>query len=318
MSTLLVQSAMLLVIPVTEALFLRWLLHSALGLRIGFVGFTDSDFIFPMPLSFLFCFWTMNQARQFRFKLNTAMLLFNLALLSSFVGLNTVFYLRGSNPSGFWMMGLWWLLFVGIVASALLIWIGFWQFLTHPSRRSVVPALLVGFSIVVTQNWGGMLWPLISRMLEGSLEPLLPFKLLRSSSHLILVHPALTLRIGLGCSGLDGLLFYMATFLLVWPLGGTYFLTKWRWAKVFVIGLVLQYILNLLRISLLFGLGIGLVRLFGVQQGTSILMNFFHVHLGYVLYASVLIPYFIWGLGIFRKQEEPRQDSQNSSPFFRK
>jgi len=301
------QSIKLLIIPFAEVVALRWFLHSVLGLRLGFVGFTDYDFILPMPLSFLIWFWTMNRVKPFRLGFSIPILILNLTLVLAFIGLNLLFDLRKFTP-GFWSMGLWWILFVAIFASALSIGIGFRQFLSHPSKFSLVPALMICFSIVATQNWGGAVWPIISRAIESSWDLILPFKLLRSSSNLILVHPSLTLRIGLGCSGIDGLLFYMATFSLLWPLGSPFCLAKGRWLLVFAVGFFLQYVLNLLRIALLFVIGIFLIRYLGVKQGTSLLMNLFHLHLGYALYVTVMIPYLSWGLDIFRKRKNDASD----------
>lgn len=279
-------------IPALGVIFFRWFLHSCLGLRLGFLGITDYDFIFPMPLSFMAWFWAIDRSRPLKIKFRPKIGFVHLGFAVLFLALNLFLYWRIA-PFESWIMSIWWLVFVLMFSSGFLIWIGFDPFLYPPNVRAMFPALVACFGIVIVQNYGELFWPLFSRVLERGLELILPFKVVRSSAHVILAHPELTLRIGVGCSGLDGFLFFASTFLLVMPFaGGPHREEGWSWLKIFIFGIFFQCFLNFLRIGLLFLAGLVLVRGLGATRGMPILMNIFHVHLGYLLYVMGLVSFF--------------------------
>ncbi len=288
---------LLALLPVIELVFLRVYLHSFLNLRIGFPGMTDYDFFIPGPVAFLLLVYSLESGKSSRLKIQKNILLTNLLLLALCV-LNGHLYSSVSSFSSFLWRSSFFVLLIGLVASGFGSFISFSYYFKNPNRISIIPATLIAFifpiyMLLFQKVWGSFSFftstgvEKLTRLLFGNAVEIS----LSPSRYLILDHELLKVRIGQGCIGGDGvLLFTFVTLMLMILFRKS--VTRFQWFLVFLSGLVVMYLVNLVRIIFLFVLGIALMKTFESERAMLIFKLTAHTHLGWILYLTSIASYF--------------------------
>ena len=111
-------------------------------------------------------------------------------------------------------------------------------------------------------------------------------------NYFTLWNPDFAISMVMGCSGLEGIFFFLFTYCLVKLFG----LEKENsLGKSFVVccaGVTLMLVLNILRISFFFALSLFLERHYANNQGKAFCEWAFHANIGWFLYLAGLIVFF--------------------------
>jgi exosortase/archaeosortase family protein len=109
--------------------------------------------------------------------------------------------------------------------------------------------------------------------------------------NLAIKHPTLNAYISMGCSGLEGIFFFLFTFALLRLFekhrGGHF-----RAAIIAVAGIGYMFLLNVVRITLFFVAAINLAKFGDRAQGRDFVMWAFHSNIGWILYLGGLALFF--------------------------
>jgi exosortase/archaeosortase family protein len=283
-------------IPVIELFFLRFFLHSFLELRIGFPGFTDYELLLPAPFGFLAFLLALEQEEKVGIKLQPCYVLINLFLLIQFVFVN-YFYSSSQFTFGALFPFLWWGNLVLLITTAFFVWTKPSAIFGNKNFWSILPSLIMVFSLVAYFNWGQQIWGYAINKLGWVLKEVLSFtgaeaiKVHAGRRFLQIQHPLLVVHLGQGCGGWDGLLFFLSSFSIFATLKWKAVSRNW-WLLAIFCGCLFFSILNVLRILVLFWLGLASIHLFGSKTGLKLNMDIFHVHSGYIIYAVGLYAYY--------------------------
>ena len=287
-------------LPILELVALRHYFHDVLQLRIGFPGFTDYELFLPAPLGFLAFFVSLETAQitQLRFQklwFGIHSIVFSLFILATQSGISFEF----------WSLGL--------ILTTLTAFLIFWnpkEIVKNPNFWAIGPSCLMVFSVVLYMKYGSQVWHFAIHHFEGLLKGLLAvtgneiIKVSVVREQLHIYHPLVRLRLGQGCGGFDGILFFLAAFSIFAPLNWRCF--SWKsWLGFAFLGAGLFLLLNILRILILFSVGVWGSLLMGQEAGISLMIGFFHVHLGYLLYAAGMCLYFKTLSEIAQKRKLP-------------
>lgn len=277
--------------PFAEFVILRVLLRELLRVRIGFVGITDYDIVPPAILAGLATLYTFHSIRPLKLRFSARWLAFHLFMLSLFLipplaGWAT--FAAGSLP--YW---LWFVTGVVFVASSPFIFCSPAYFLNHPRRALLWPALGICLCKVVGVHVLHFLWEpagratgLLTFWLAKTAVPqtTLALKVVGDSTYTQLVHPLYVLAIGSGCSGLEGIFFFIFGWLFVRLFkhqyrGGT-------WLRFLIAGIAGMYLLNLARLFFLFNVALFSMSYFGQSVTVRLLLGLLHSSIGWVIYSA--------------------------------
>ena len=314
----------LLSLPVLELVFLRFFLKHTLSLRLGFPGFTDYELFLPAPLGFLAFFFALQKEKPISFLFSQKKLFLHLGFLILFLGLST--FLKANFSSG--SVLLWWVLLALVITSAFLLFVDVKALLRNKALWSLFPSLLMVFSMVIFFKWGGNLFENSIFLWGNSLKAVFSFlgietvKVYSFSKLVQINHPQWAIHIGRGCSGFDGILFYLGAFGIFCPLFFKMFKAS-TWGLFLLLGVFLFGVLNFFRIVLLFCLGLFLMHFFAKEEAIKLTLTLFHAHLGYLLYALGAYSYFKLILSLSSSFATPTtlpplkpQLAQPSGPYF--
>lgn len=274
------KTLILLAAPITELVGLRYLLHSVLGLRFGFPGFTDYELILPAPLGFFAFMLALEKAKKLDLKFQPTAFGLNLLAVSAFI------WVSANQEMSF----LWVALLVALIATAFGIWVRPKDIYKNPNVWAICPSLIMVFSLVFYMKYGESIWRTTIYYVEGLIKLILGIMgndLIEVSayrSRMRIHHPVITVYLGQGCGGFDGLLFFLAGFSIFAPLNWGLFKLG-AWVKNCFLGLLFFLILNAIRIVSLFSLGVIAGQWWGREAALKVIMGVFHTHLGYLLYA---------------------------------
>jgi exosortase/archaeosortase family protein len=288
-------AAGLLVLPLVELIFFRFYLHSFLGLRIGFPGMTDYDFFLPGPTGFFLLMHCLHQGKQVTLRFDKKIFLIHICFLFGFLTFNHFLKMQGGFASGFFAI-YWTGLFFGMVGSAFCLFVQPSYYLLNPNRWAFLPTLLLVFSFPIYLRLFRFAWQASSFAIYYGIQVFsglfsLGFSVHHTASHyIVLEHPALKARIGQGCAGLDGMFLFTFTFILLATVNFKKFSGK-QWIFVYCLGMVGMYFINLLRILLLFTIGVALVQWLGSRWGIDVFKTIAHAHLGWLLYLFSIATY---------------------------
>lgn len=305
------KSLILMALPILELVGLRYCLHHILGLRIGFPGFTDFELILPAPLGFFAFVLALEKAKKLDLKLQPLALVVNLVALSAFIGVNLI-----QGPTALWLT----LLLITII-SAFSVWVRPQDIYKNPNIWALGPSLLMVFSLVLYMKYGESLWLSTVSYLEGLLKTVLAGlgnDLIEVSSYrqrMRIHHPVVTIYLGQGCGGFDGILFFLAAFSIFAPLNWELFRAR-NWFLACFSGVILFIGLNAIRILSLFSLGVVAGRWWGREAALKVIMGVFHTHLGYLLYAFGIVLFFRTLVMVSERRKTPQEKAIFSKQIF--
>lgn len=283
--------------PILELVLLRWFQHAFLKLKLGFPGFTDYELLLPAPLTGIAFTLALEQAAPLKFTWSWRRAGLHGFCLVAFLWI-TIFYPSLEPKLGPQLLTVWWSGLFLVVLSAFGLFVSLGSVLKNPNRWAIIPCGLMVFSLVLNLKFGGGLWTYLLSPLEemvkhflmwAGLDQILVMAL--KKKFLWVQHPQLAILIGQGCSGLDGILFYISAFVLFSCLNWSRFSAQ-GWMLSFAYGVLFFVLLNVLRIIFLFVAGIFCVRYLGLERGLSWVSGIFHVHAGYLIYGFGLAIYF--------------------------
>ena len=294
MSTALFKAFKLLSFPLLELVFLRLFLKHVLSLRLGFPGFTDYELFLPAPLGFFAFFLALEKGGSpLSFLFSRKKLLLHVCFLILFLGLSAFLKISFSTTG----VVAWWGLLGLVILSAFLLFIDTKALLKNQAFWSLLPSLLMVFSLVIFLKWGGALFENTIFIWAKFLKAVFSFlgidtvKVYAFSKLVQINHPQWAVHIGRGCSGFDGILFFVGAFGIFCPLFYHHFKAS-TWGLFLGLGVFLFSFLNFLRIVFLFSLGLFFMQFFPKEDAIKLTLTLFHAHLGYLLYAMGAFSYF--------------------------
>ena len=306
------RASIVLFFPFCQLIFLRFFLHSVLGLRVGFPGFTDYELFFPAPLGFIAFLIALEQEKTIQVAFRFQGLVLNSILLFLFIGLSYFHTVFPANSNYF----LWWLTLVAMLISAFFVWIEPKSVFLNKNFWTLIPSLIMVFSLVIYFKWGNLIWSSMLKPLEWGVRELLALsgnELIRSYAgrrFLQVQHPLWTVHVGQGCGGFDALNLFSSAYTIFSTL-----MAREIKASVLVfywlVGVVFFWGLNICRILVIFSLGIYCIRLFGKNEGSRWALGLFHSHSGYVLYTLGLISYFLSLKSLFARNRFSEKAAKN-------
>ncbi|NBV50603.1 hypothetical protein EBR78_05215 [bacterium] len=283
--------------PIFELVLLRWFQHAFLKLKLGFPGFTDYELLLPAPLAWIAFTLALEQAIPIKFTWSWRRTFLHGFFLGAFLLVN-IFYPSLEPKLGLHTLTVWWSVLLLVVLSAFGLFVSLGEVFKNPNRWAIIPCAIMAFSLVLNLKFGAELWTHLLSPLEemvkhflmwAGLDQILVMAL--KKKFLWVQHPQLSILIGQGCSGLDGILFYISAFVIFSCLNWSRFSVQ-GWMLSFAYGILFFVLLNVLRIVFLFVAGIFCVRYVGAQRGLSWISGIFHVHAGYLFYGLGLAAYF--------------------------
>ena len=292
-------------VPVCEGLLLR--AHIQLKAALPAIILPSS------VLAITVLFWRLWRIDPWKLAWQRRPTLFNVTCLLLFLWINGGMGGWASRGGTVLYAALWLTLLVGTLASSFTILIapgellGRWR--AHQREVALTTAavgLIAGYPHVL--QW---LWPWLSRPTTVIVHHLLRglgFNMLESTDPWILSHPALSVRLGPPCSGLEGMFFFTYIALLVMVVEEQRTPGK-RTAGLLLAGLGTMFLLNVVRVAAFMAVAIRAAETRGVTEGVKLLLWLFHANVGWVLYAAGMTLFFAM---VFRWQQ--RHDPARIAP----
>lgn len=280
-------------LPVIELVFFRWLLHSALELRLGFGGFVDADVILPGFFSFAIFLFVLERDQPVRLCLQRRWLVANALAFAIFLLFNLVIVRKVSAVGP-----LWWSLCAAMALTALF---SFWSFssvLSNRFRLAAIPCAICATSVWIVKSIYVFSWPVF-----GKLSATVACHVLRqldgqttcqwkSQYYLGIVNKPMYALVGPACGGAEIItLFSMCVFL--YALVDSDRLVRRALPLLFVASLLFATLLNVARIVTVIEAGVLVNDLYpNSMYGNMLVAKFFHTHVGWVFYFVGLIFFF--------------------------
>lgn len=282
---------LVLSVPVVETWALRRQIHHSFGASVTQIGIHASDIYVPAGVIGLVAFWALQRKApltvMFRIHgllLNGTLFFLSLALAASFASLPRTGFLIGIGIVAL-------LLFCALTFSS-----AFFVFLSPEELRKRVgefrfyavlailgALLLVSYPIILETSWSPLSHA--TGYLVSAVLNLLGLKvtyLVRASEFEIL-HPKFYATISMGCSGLDGIFFFLFGYLFLGSIDpGIFFGFHSVWISL--LGVLMMFSLNLFRISLFFIVAVALSHSVSTDAARNFILWAFHANIGWVLY----------------------------------
>jgi exosortase/archaeosortase family protein len=282
-----------LLLPLLEFLGLRYFVAHVVDLHPGYGSITDYDFVPPSIVAFSFLAYLMGRKKAVKVRFNPIGLLVNLASMSIFVYLSHRFFQHEN---------LWYFFAVFTILSAIFILLPPREIFFHPEKHLIPIAILAGLSKMIGRICFSGLWPPVAKLTAVitcfSLSPFLTSMscefdaMERASLFHRLNHPLFTIAIGTGCSGLEGVFFFLFMGLLIVMAR----VEEWGWLKsslFLAIGVPGIYAMNILRISVFYVVAIVVHREYGAVESGTAFIALFHSLVGWFLYLLFFGGYYV-------------------------
>lgn len=275
-----------------QMIVLRVLLKQ-LGLKIGWNEMTDFDVVVPMVIAFFILLAVLDQGMKISPVLQKKILAINLGLALGFLFVSVQVFFKGGFSS--LTYGLWIFFLLSLFLSSLCVFLPPSFFILNPNSWAVFPALLLSTSVISYQHFYESLWPsllpLTGKVTCGVLTPFLgnAFQCsMTDSMNMLLRHKYFWADIAAGCSGLDGQLFFLISFLMLVSLFGKKvgFL---QYSALFFLGSFLIFFANVFRIIAFFLIGVFSATTSFHAFGRDTMLFLFHAHAGWFFYSLVLL-----------------------------
>lgn len=301
----------IIALPVCSALLLRLFFKLVFPTSIGWLGTQDFDLFIPFILAGLGLAELLyrEQMPTLSFHKTPAFLsfvLFGFALAVS--------YFRPVTGGAAWQTTLLAILTLTI-ASTIFWFVRPHYFIRHPQRWLLLPTSLVALSVPLYNHFGETVWLALAPITSDSVcvvatrfAPSVNC-VMHGNSFMEIGSKEFTVLIAQGCDGLAGLFLWAVAWVTAAALlPGA--LPTWGWAVLGGVGLINLWLINLLRIVVLFFLGAPLLAAFGSEAGRWIFEFLFHSQLGFVLYGAAILATIALALQIqawaaLRRQSEP-------------
>ena len=289
--------------PLFLFIFLRLLVHHIFGIRLGYAGFTDYDFIPPSLIAFVVLFVTLAGDAEPTLFLQKKILKINLASLFLFIWITfTCQPLVSYNHPIFILF--WFALAAFGIGSSVFIGLPLSFFWKSPQRIAILPASVMASSNLFALTLLDSFWDPLTRftgiLVYKLLKPFFSTLLysLNSSSGAIRIEHFTTLRtpvfsvvIGRGCGGLEGICFFATVIGLLATIDPKRFrVGGWLWLSA--VGLLYIYCLNVLRLGLFFSASFATAKWVGNRTLVRMINTLFHSGAGWVLYSIGLLLFF--------------------------
>ncbi|GEM_PF-4663893 len=287
--------------PVLELLIFRIWLRFGIGLRLGLPGFVDFDLMFPALFSFVALGVLLYQQRPVEPEIQWPAVTINILLAFTFAALCFEFRPLELSLGATAIRALWVANLVAMTMSAFFLFIPISYLLRHPLRWLVIPSALIASTIVMVKHLYVAVWPWFGvASVQGVCQTLQSLQggtvcSWNSPYYFAIKHQQIKVLFGPPCSGTDGLLLFLigfCTFLALDSKG----LSRTRTFFVFILGIGYALLLNIARVVSIFLLSQAVNNYYGDNQiGMNILVGFFHLHAGWILYAVGWSAFF-WAL----------------------
>lgn len=295
----------LLVLPAAEVAWLHHAVHRAYGANNTVIGIYSRDVYIPFLIGIvMILIWLRRDGVKLAWQPAwTVLNLISLTVALAVLTLSPSRIALGVSAEA----EVAFLLSSALVAitTSLFIWIPPGQLVRRVrqhSGRGVCLALalwcLVAYPMIL--SW---LWPTLSYATGRSVSELLalfgyPLRELSFGSSFILRHARFAASINMGCSGLEGIFFFLFTFFLTLSFRVTQTArTLWNGRNLLMLlsGCLYMFVLNLLRVTAFFVFALYLEENYVDEAGRRFFEWAFHENLGWALYAPGLLLFFaVW------------------------
>lgn len=283
-------SILVLLVAFLEYVILRLLTKIVFQLSIGWEYLTDYSLLFPVPIAFLLLLEFLQRGRPLILSLKRRSLLVHCLFLCLFFGVSA-FFQQIETVSSLLSRVLWWSSVGGVLGSVFFVFVSPSFYFKNPNRFVILPCLFIALSIVLYENSGPFLWRFIQIPLIPSVCALLHFVSPTSLScssidfgkYLFISHPALKVLVGQGCGGGDGFFLFLFASMIFFVFYKKNFSSLF-WLFFLLVGLNFMFFLNVLRICLLFFVGIWIKQVYPTRLGFILFTKLFHTHIGWLLY----------------------------------
>ena len=291
--------AKIVVSPLVLYVLLRYSVRWLLGIQLGFAFGTDYNFVPQLLIAFAAFMIALYDEKTPDFSFRPRNGILTAALAIGFLIFTSALSPYVSYRYPFFIV-LWFVLAALTVLSTLFLWISPLYFIRSSKLYLAVPALLAGLSgwmvlwhqhplaRAVTWFTGATLYQITS-LADDSVQ----FQVRTAFDRFgnvddayLLLHPSFAFNIGTGCSGLEGVSLFVFLFGLIF-LSYSKLLSKRTWFFSFVAGVLYMYLLNILRLAILFLTGI-----WGGASGEAFSLGLLHDYLGWILYGCGLYFFF--------------------------
>ncbi len=294
--------AVILCVPVLEALLLRTYLKSALHLSIGWSFMVDYDLLFPIPTALVIYLCVFDHEISPSFQRKSLQL--NVLLLGGFIAAS-MFYspLVQSMPGIF--PAAWWTMLGATLVSGLFVFVPARQLFPKQALYALPACFLVGTALILQKNFMQAPWqfavPSVMAGVCAVLQPVMAGHLTCSNftnsveTYGQLNHPDFSLLIGNGCAGFEGLLLFITgiSFLYLFFRRS---LPTWYWIGCVIVGVAFTIALNIFRLAALFAGTVWVAGFVGPQMAEVWFETLWHTHLGWFIYLTGLGAYFGFSL----------------------
>jgi exosortase/archaeosortase family protein len=298
--TSLSKALLLLTAPMVEFLTSRILLREVWGVRIGYVGMTDYDFALPGLISFILLVGALDKRQPLNLAFRARGAVTNLVFLILFLLLSyRYFSLKTLFPITTPLV--WLIVGIGVMVSAIFVFISPSQVTRHPLRTLCFPALICASSTILAKNFLSSLWAPATKLTGEVVCALIqPFSNDLScvadtyvhslGPYHMMAHPLHTVMIGVGCGGLEGVFFFVFSATLIWISYSERF-TVFSGIFFIALGALGMYVTNMLRIAIYFTVSILITQWIDSRAGLASIRFLFHASLGWMLYGIYLFVY---------------------------
>jgi exosortase/archaeosortase family protein len=288
----------ILVLPVLETAAIRWAGHRAFGPNVSALGFHFTDIYWPLLLGAFFSICHLKQRKRLPFRFQGLFLMTNIVLFTVTVtGLlfsDYVWMAVGSSGSAL-------LFFSGGLATLMTAPLAFLdtRSLLGWAQSNLVRLGLIFMAVVTLASFPyvlQVLWPWMIVPLGESLRfcfQALGFSITRFDIENVIGihHPLLRVSVGMPCSGLLGIFFFLFAYFLY--LGFTDRRAPLRRRVIDgCLGVTLMFLINVFRIVLFFSVAIWINKLSSLQYGKRFFVWAFHENIGWLLYLVGLYWFF--------------------------
>jgi len=299
-----IRSVLPLVLPIFCTAFVHHLFFKTFGENNLTLGIYSRDIYIPLGLGAVVSFYQMignGVGLRFRtrfFVLTLGLLVFVSALLKFYLQL--IFKI----PHSFLIVTLLGTCFLTLI-TAFLTTLKFSEVLTYVRKRNSA-ALYVLIAVTSLLNYPLILkffWKQASFLTAKSVYYIyllcgIPLHFQLTPVSFNLSGGGFAVKIIMGCSGLEGIFFFIFGFSLIQCLEKRSF--NWRVPVAYLVGSLVLFLLNTFRISSFYFLGIQLKKIMAASQVRQIVEAAFHNHLGWILYLVGIIIF----MRVYRRLEK--------------
>lgn len=283
---------------VLEVSVLRWRAHLTLGQNITRIGVHGNDVYFPLLLGAVLGLVLVKNRNEVsvRFRKKTACLN-GLFFCFSFIVLNFM----DLFPASVHMQGILFLLLLAVLGAIFTSVFVFHSFgeLRLSYRRYGMAGLFPFVAALILVCYPPILeqfWPVLSYATARSSADILtllglPTELQSVGHSFVLWHPRMSASVNMGCSGLEGIFFFLFAFFVLASFKER-LRSPIRFFLSLFIGLGWMFTLNLFRIVLFFCVAVAIEKEVADRAGAQFFEWAFHENLGWVIYLIGLVVFF--------------------------